>query len=149
MSPGTSLCTISRIAARCSGPSHRTERRRVDDGRRPDPALRTRLETVDGVVHRLTVATEDHERDRSVRLSAPRARCPSPMRTTTISRSIVAASSRSTRSAPRLPLEREVRTFLDHLRGGPAPRSTLGDAVLVCEQVARLDALVRAGVTRG
>jgi predicted dehydrogenase len=119
----------------------------TDDGRirRCD----ARLETVGGVAHRLTVATDDHERDRSVRLE-----CADGSVSLADAYDDHLWIERSGRRSEHpigtaLPLEREVGAFLDHLRGGPPPRSTLGDAVLVCEQVAQLDALVRAGVTPG
>jgi predicted dehydrogenase len=40
-----------------------------------------------------------------------------------------------------MPLLRELRTFLDHLRGGPPPRSSATDGLLVVERIAALRAL--------
>jgi predicted dehydrogenase len=43
--------------------------------------------------------------------------------------------------AGEMPLLRELRAFLDHLRGGPPPRSSAAEGMLVVERVAALRAL--------
>jgi len=40
-----------------------------------------------------------------------------------------------------LPLMRELRTFVEHLRGGPAPRSSAGEGALIVERIQQLRAL--------
>ena len=44
-----------------------------------------------------------------------------------------------------LPLLAELRAFVDHLRGGPPPRSSAAEAVAIVEGVAAMIALARAG----
>src|SRR5262249_16237364 len=43
--------------------------------------------------------------------------------------------------ATEMPLLRELRAFLDYLRGGPAPRSSAAEGLLVVERIAALRAL--------
>ena len=101
------------------------------------------LATGAGVEHRLTVAAGQADRRRDVRLVGSEG-------------SVLLADARDDHVeieragrrekhpiADAMPLECELRVFLAYLDGGPAPRSTIGEALAVCEQVARIDALVR------
>ena len=103
-----------------------------------------RLETGDGVEHRLRVAAEDPDRSRELRVvgSDGWARL-GDARDDRVE--VEHAGRRVDRAiSDELPLERELATFLDHLGGGPAPKSPMGEALGLCEQVARIDELVRA-----
>ena len=104
------------------------------------------LHTSDGVEHRLTVAAEYPDRSRALRIvgSDGWARL-GDARDDHVE--VEHAGRRVDRAISRdLPLARELATFLAYLGGGPAPKSPIGEALDLCEQVARMDDLVRAAV---
>jgi len=104
------------------------------------------LRTDDGIEHVLTVAAGEPHQCRSIRLVGSHGwAClvggyDDHVQVERQGRVAVQAI------AVELPLERELRAFLDHLRGGPAPKSTIGDALALCEELARIDALIRENV---
>jgi hypothetical protein len=44
-----------------------------------------------------------------------------------------------------MPLLRELRAFVDHVRGGPPPRSSAAEGLLVVERIAELRHMAGAG----
>jgi predicted dehydrogenase len=48
------------------------------------------------------------------------------------------------RVSDELPLLAELRAFLDHVKGGPAPATGLAEEIKIIEQIARIEAMIRS-----
>jgi predicted dehydrogenase len=111
--------------------------RRTDDGRlgRVEATLRTEW----GDEHCLTVAADDPDYEREVR-------CVGPERSAILSRPSAPAleveQPDGTRElvplADELPLARELAAFLEHCEGGPAPRSSMVEALAIARCLAAI-----------
>jgi predicted dehydrogenase len=106
--------------------------------------VEARLRGPDGAEHHLTVAADDPTYGREIR-------CVGAERTAVLARPDAPAvevtrpdgSTEHLPLADELPLMRELATFLEHCAGGPAPKSSMTDALAVATCLAAIDA--RAG----